>query len=228
MYLNDIDIKQFGGKLIYRNISSNRVSSGVKWEYYMDRPESFGSAIEFKDVQLGLILTADNETIFQRNLNLLAEEFRKGGVVKFKDMPYTYTMYLKTKPEYDKLNQTTYKVDLNLDGDFGLSDKKTVSGGNSLSVANNGVYKTPVVLTVTLANGVTGFTINGFEHDFTMKGLPSGATVIIDTMNGVIKANGVNAIDKVESFHLPKLNVGESTIRTSSSCNMTIQFYERC
>ena len=228
MYLNDIDIKQFGGKLIYRNISSNRVSSGVKWEYYMDRPESFGSAIEFKDVQLGLILTADNETIFQRNLNLLAEEFRKGGVVKFKDMPYTYTMYLKTKPEYDKLNQTTYKVDLNLDGDFGLSDKKTVSGGNSLSVANNGVYKTPVVLTVTLANGVTGFTINGFEHDFTMKGLPSGATVLIDTMNGVIKANGVNAIDKVESFHLPKLNVGESTIRTSSSCNMTIQFYERC
>ena len=228
MYLNDIDIKQFGGKLIYRNISSNRVSSGVKWEYYMDRPESFGSAIEFKDVQLGLILTADNETIFQRNLNLLAEEFRKGGVVKFKDMPYTYTMYLKTKPEYDKLNQTTYKVDLNLDGDFGLSDRKTVSGGNSLSVVNNGTYKTPVVLTVTLANGVTGFTINGFEHDFTMKGLPSGATVIIDTMNGVIKANGVNAIDKVESFHLPKLNVGESTIRTSSSCNMTIQFYERC
>ena len=228
MYLNDIDIKQFGGKLIYRNISSNRVSSGVKWEYYMDRPESFGSAIEFKDVQLGLILTADNETIFQRNLNLLAEEFRKGGVVKFKDMPYTYTMYLKTKPEYDKLNQTTYKVDLNLDGDFGLSDKKTVSGGNSISVVNNGVYKTPVVLTVNLASGVTGFTINGFEHDFTMKGLPSGATVIIDTMNGVIKANGVNAIDKVESFHLPKLNVGESTIRTSSSCNMTIQFYERC
>lgn len=228
MYLNDIDIKQFGGKLIYRNISSNRVSSGVKWEYYMDRPESFGSAIEFKDVQLGLILTADNETIFQRNLNLLAEEFRKGGVVKFKDMPYTYTMYLKTKPEYDKLNQTTYKVDLNLDGDFGLSDRKTVSGGNSLSVVNGGIYKTPVVLTVTLANGVTGFTINGFEHDFTMKGLPSGATVIIDTMNGVIKANGVNAIDKVESFHLPKLNVGESTIRTSSSCNMTIQFYERC
>ena len=228
MYLNDIDVKQFGGKLIYRNISSNRVSSGVKWEYYMDRPESFGSAIEFKDVQLGLILTADNETIFQRNLNLLAEEFRKGGVVKFKDMPYTYTMYLKTKPEYDKLNQTTYKVDLNLDGDFGLSDRKTVSGGNSLSVVNNGTYKTPVVLTVTLANGVTGFTINGFEHDFTMKGLPSGATVIIDTMNGVIKANGVNAIDKVESFHLPKLNVGESTIRTSSSCNMTIQFYERC
>ena len=228
MYLNDIDIKQFGGKLIYRNISSNRVSSGVKWEYYMDRPESFGSAIEFKDVQLGLILTADNETIFQRNLNLLAEEFRKGGVVKFKDIPYTYTMYLKTKPEYDKLNQTTYNVDLNLDGDFGLSDRKTVSGGNSLSVVNNGVYKTPVVLTVTLANGVTGFTINGFEHDFTMKGLPSGATVIIDTMNGVIKANGVNAIDKVESFHLPKLNVGESTIRTSSSCNMTIQFYERC
>lgn len=228
MYLNDIDIKQFGGKLIYRNISSNRVSSGVKWEYYMDRPESFGSAIEFKDVQLGLILTADDETMFQRNLNLLAEEFRKGGVVKFKDMPYTYTMYLKTKPEYDKLNQTTYKVDLNLDGDFGLSDKKTVSGGNSLSVVNSGVYKTPVVLNITLANGVTGFTINGFEHDFTMKGLPSGATVLIDTMNGVIKANGVNAIDKVESFHLPKLNVGESTIRTSSSCNMTIQFYERC
>ena len=95
-------------------------------------------------------------------------------------------------------------------------------------MVNNGIYKTPVVLTVTLANGVTGFTINGFEHDFTMKGLPSGATVIIDTMNGVIKANGVNAIDKVESFHLPKLNVGESTIRTSSSCNMTIQFYERC
>ena len=79
MYLNDIDIKQFGGKLKYRNISSNRVSSGVKWEYYMDRPESFGSATELKDVQLGLILTADNETIFQRNLNLLAEEFRKGG-----------------------------------------------------------------------------------------------------------------------------------------------------
>lgn len=228
MYLNNIDIDQFGGKLIYRNISSNRVSSGVKWEYYMDRPEFFGSAIEFKDVQLGLIFTADNETIFQRNLNKLAEEFRKGGVVKFKDIPYTYSMYLKTKPEYDKLNQTTYKVDLSLDGDFGLSELKTVSGTDSVDVVNNGIYTTPVILTVELANGVTSFTMHGFEHTFSMSGLPSGATVIVNTMSGLVQVNGINAIDKVDSFHLPKLNVGDSTVWTSSSCNITIQFHERC
>ena len=52
MYINDVDIKNYGGKLLDRNISPNRVSQNYTWEYTLDSPTFYGSALDFKDVLL--------------------------------------------------------------------------------------------------------------------------------------------------------------------------------
>ena len=95
MYLNGKHISEYGGKLIYRNLSSNRLSTRVKWDYYLDKPENYGSGLEFKDVKLDIILECATEEIFQYNLNEISEIFRKGGEVRFTDLPYLYKMYKK-------------------------------------------------------------------------------------------------------------------------------------
>ena len=49
----------------------------------------------------------------------------------------------------------------------------------------------------------------------------------IDASTGQVTINGSNAIDKVDSFHLPYLMVGSHTIRCNVNCTMQIQYYER-
>lgn len=227
MYVNDIDIREYGGTIIYRNLSSNRVSSGVKWDYVLDRPEEYGSSVEFKDVKIDLILECDSETQFQYRLNKLAEAFRRGGEVKFKDLRYIYKMYLKTKPEYEKLTERHYRVELNLDSDYGLSGLKTASGTTSVSVSNMGNYRTPANIILVASSTLATMTINGFEHTIKLSNIPSGATVILDGLTGQIKVNGSNAIDKLTTFHLPYLPLGTSTISCSGASSINVGYYER-
>ena len=227
MFINGKDISTYNGKLIYRNLSSNRVSSGVKWDYFLDRPQEFGSGLEFKDVKLDLLLACKSEQVFQYNLNSIAEELRRGGEIKFKDLPYIYTMYLKVKPEYEKISQTHYRVELNLDSDFGVTDLFSVNGSNSVTVNNKGLYKTPAIITLTVPSSHNSLILTGFEHSFKMDSIPSNSVIIIDALSGQITVNGVNAIDKVTSFHLPKLLVGSHNIKCNVPCNITIQYYER-
>lgn len=227
MLINNKDIQDFGGKLIYRNLSSNRVSQGATWDYFLDRPVDFGAGIEFKDVKLKVLVVAKSEDIFQRNLNKLSEEFRRGGVVKFKDLPYTYKMYLKQKPEYEKLNETNYEVEFNLDSDFGISEKIFKSGSNSITLTNKGTYATPVKMVINVPAMQSTFSVSGFAHTFTMKSIPQNATITIDSSTGEVSINGSRAIDKVTSFHLPKLTVGETTIKGSANCTINLEYYER-
>ena len=227
MYLNGKHISEYGGKLIYRNLSSNRLSTGVKWDYYLDRPENYGSGLEFKDVKLDLILECATEEIFQNNLNEISEIFRKGGEVRFKDLPYLYKMYAKVKPEYEKIAEHHYRVELNLDSDFGISEIRTVTGSNSVSVNNKGNYRTPAKLILTVPAMQSSLTVSGFEHTLRLVNTPTNANIVIDASTGQVTINGNNAIDKVDSFHLPYLMVGSHTIRCNVNCTMQIQYYER-
>lgn len=227
MYVNGIDIREYGGAIIYRNLSSNRVSSGVKWDYILDRPESYGSGIEFKDVKLDLIFECKTETQFQYNLNKLSEQFRKGAEVRFKDLPYKYMMYSKIKPEYEKIAENHYRVELNLDSDFGVSELKTKTGVTFVNINNSGNYRTPARLSISTSLAHSEMIITGFEHLIKLSNIPKNSNIFIDTISGVIKVNGVNAIDKLTTFHLPYIPVGDVSIGCDAIDSITVQYYER-
>ena len=227
MQINGKHISTFGATLLDRNISSNRVSYNAKWDYMMDMPSFYGNTLEFKDVLLYFLVKADTEEAFIKNMGLMCEEFRKGGVVRFDDIKLNYTMYLKQKPEYTKLNEDTYRLDFVLDSDYGLSDLKSVSGTKLIEVNNDGSYPTPAIVNITLPVAQSEFTIQGFERALVFKDLPNNTKIYVNTYDGTIQVNGVNGVTKLNSFHLPKLPVGYSQIVASASCSIQVNYYER-
>lgn len=229
MQINRTDINTFGAKLIGRNISNNRMSSNYTWEYSFDRPTFYGSSLDFKDVQLTMLFQANNEETFLKNYGKISEMFRKGADVKFKDISYTYKMYLKQKAEYEKLNTKWYKVEFTLDGDFGLSSLKEfeVTENTQLVVKNNGTYATPARIEITFTGTHNNFTITGFEHSIKLKDVASGKVFAIDGATGDIEYDGRNGIDKFVGWYLPKLPVGTTTIVSSEPCTMRVTFQER-
>ena len=227
MRINGKHISEYGATLLDRNISSNRVSYNATWDYMMDRPAFYGNALEFKDVLLYLKVEAPTEGDFLKVMGQLCEELRKGGVVRFDDIDLDYTMYMKQKPEYTKLNPTTYRLDFVLDSDYGLSEFKVVSGGNRVTVNNNGAYPTPATLVLSVPSMRAEIVITGFERDLVLTNTPSNAVIVVDAMQGIIVIDGENGIENLKSFHFPKLPVGRSEIRANCSCNMHVQYYER-
>lgn len=229
MQINKIDISTFNAKLIGRNISNNRMSSSYTWEYSFDRPTFYGSSLDFKDVQLTMLFRADNEETFLKNYGKISEMFRKGADVKFKDISYTYKMYLKQKAEYEKLNTKYYKVEFTLDGDFGLSSQKEfrVVEGTQLAVTNNGTYATPARVELTFVGTHLDFTVTGFEHSIRVKNVGSGKVFVIDGATGDIEYDGTNGIDKFSGWYLPKLPIGTTTLVCSEPCTMRVTFQER-
>lgn len=229
MLINGIDISTYGAKLLDRNISINRMSSNYSWEFNFDSPSFFGSSLDFKDVLLYVLFKAENEETFLKRLGKLSEQLRYGATVKFKDISMEYKMYLKEKPEYDRLTDKYYKVTFSLDGDFGLSDTKVFQGTEitSLKVKNNGTYTTPIRLEITFPNTHNNVTISGLEHTIYLKNIGANSTIVLDSITGDILYNGEAGIDKFDGFYLPKVKAGEATIRSSVNCNMTVSFKER-
>ena len=229
MYINDIDISNYGGKLLDRNISPNRVSQNYTWEYTLDSPTFYGSALDFKDVLLYVLFEADSEEVFLKNLGRVSEEFRHGAKVRFKNIDLEYTMYLTQKPDYDRLNNRFYKVSFVLDGNFGLGERKVQSGTNvsRLTITNNGVYASPAVLTVKPRVYQSTLTIQGFEKTISLDKINANDVIIINAETGQITINGNAGISKYNSFYLPKAKVGTSTIQTSTASDITVVFSER-
>lgn len=229
MYINDVDIKKYGGKLLDRNISPNRVSQNYTWEYTLDSPTFYGSALDFKDVLLYVLFEADSEEIFLKNLGRVSEEFRHGALVRFKNIDLQYTMYLTQKPDYERLNNRFYKVSFVLDGNFGLGERKVISGTNvsRLTVENNGVYASPALLTIKPRAYQSTLTIQGFEKTISLDKINANDIVIVDAESGQITINGNAGISKYNSFYLPKVKVGTSTILVSTASDITVVFSER-
>ena len=229
MYINEIDIAEYGGKLLDRNISPNRVSQNYTWEYTLDSPTFYGSALDFKDVLLYVLFEADREEVFLKNLGRVSEEFRHGAKVRFKNIDLEYTMYLTQKPDYERLNNRFYKVSFVLDGNFGLGERKVQSGTNvsRLTITNNGVYASPAVLTVKPRVYQSTLTIQGFEKTISLDKINANDVIIINAETGQITINGKAGISKYNSFYLPKAKVGTSTIQTSTASDITVVFSER-
>ena len=229
MYINDIDIKNYGGKLLDRNISPNRVSQNYTWEYTLDSPTFYGSALDFKDVLLHVLFEADSEEIFLKNLGRLSEEFRHGARVRFKDINLQYTMYLTEKPEHDRLNNRFYKVTFVLDGNFGLGERKVYNSTNvsRITIENNGVYATPALVTIKPRAYQSTLTIQGFEKTVSFDKINANDVVVIDAESGQVTINGNAGISKYNSFYLPKVKVGVSTIMVSTASDISVVFNER-
>ena len=145
MIINGIDISNFGGKVIDKLISPNRVNNALSWDTV--NPQLIDSKFDFKNISITLFMKAETEQEFIGNVSKLTELFRLGATVKFADIPYSYKCYVRIVPDITRLNhKQEYKVIFDCDAEFGtVGGASTVTASNTLTmkVTNPGNYITP-------------------------------------------------------------------------------------
>ena len=229
MVINGIDISEFGGKVIDKLISPNKVNNSLSWDTI--NPQLIESKFEFKSISITLFLKAESEQDYIRNVSRLTEMLRLGANVKFKDVPYTYKCYVRNIPDITRLNhRQEYKIIFDCEAEFGTTGSTTVvSASNALamSMTNIGNYITPARVMLTMKEAGANLYINGLVKNFTFTNVKVGDIIVVDGVNGDIMRNGVIDINNFYGWNLPMLPVGDTIIKTNLRCDMEISYLAR-
>lgn len=229
MIINGIDISTFGGKVIDKSISPNRVNNSLNWDAI--NPQLLESKFDYKEVSITLLINADSEEDAVAKISKLSEMFRLGAEVKFKDISYYLKCFILSKPDVARLNhRNQYQVIFDCESEFGyISSVKEVRGSNttSLVVNNDGNYPTPVQVRLVPKSASANLYINGLIKNFTLTNVKAGDVLIVDGVTGEVSCNGSANINNFWGWNLPMIQTGNVTFKTNVACDITITFNER-
>lgn len=229
MIINGIDISTFGGKVIDKSISPNRVNNSLNWDAI--NPQLLESKFDYKEVSITLLINANSEEDAIAKISKLSEMFRLGAEVKFKDIGYYLKCFILSKPDITRLNhRNQYQVIFDCESEFGyISSVKEVRGSNttSLVVNNDGNYPTPVQVRLVPKSASANLYINGLIKNFTLTNVKAGDVLIVDGVTGEVSCNGNANINNFWGWNLPMIQTGNVTFKTNVACDITITFNER-
>ena len=229
MIINGIDISNFGGKVIDKLISPNRVTNTLSWDTV--NPQLVDSKFDFKNISITILMKAETEQEFIGNISKLTELFRLGATVKFADIPHSYKCYVRTVPDITRLNhKQEYKVILECDAEFGTTGERfTTTASNTLTmkVTNPGNYITPARVVLTAREAGSNLYINGLVKNFTFTNVKVGDIIVVDGVTGEILRNGSIDINNFYGWNLPNLPIGDTTIKTNLRCDIEISYLAR-
>ena len=229
MIINGIDISTFGGKVIDKSISPNRVNNSLNWDTI--NPQLLESKFDYKEVSITLLINADSEEDAVAKISKLSEMFRLGAEVKFNDISYYLKCFILSKPDVTRLNhRNQYQVIFDCESEFGyISSVKEVRGSNttSLVVNNDGNYPTPVQVRLVPKSASANLYINGLIKNFTLTNVKAGDVLIVDGVTGEVSCNGSANINNFWGWNLPMIQTGNVTFKTNVACDITVTFNER-
>ena len=229
MIINGIDISTFGGKVIDKSISPNRVNNSLNWDAI--NPQLLESKFDYKEVSITLLINADSEEDAVAKISKLSEMFRLGAEVKFNDISYYLKCFILSKPDVTRLNhRNQYQVIFDCESEFGyISSVKEVRGSNttSLVVNNDGNYPTPVQVRLVPKSNSANLYINGLIKNFTLTNVKAGDILVVDGVTGEVSCNGLANINNFWGWNLPMIQTGNVTFKTNVACDITVTFNER-
>ena len=84
-----------------------------------------------------------------------------------------------------------------------------------------GTWEAPCRISITPDHDINVFTIN----DITVKNLKRGVTFVIDGINKLVEANGVNRFGDTDIKKFPSFPVGDHEVRISEVANVVVEYY---
>ena len=229
MIINGIDISTFGGKVLDKSISPNRVNNSLNWDAI--NPQLLESKFDYKEVSITLLINAESEEDAISKISKLSEMFRLGAEIKFKDISYYLKCFILSKPDVTRLNhRNQYQVIFDCESEFGYKQGfKTIQGKNTtaLQLVNEGNYPTPVGITLVPKSNSANLYVNGFIKNFTLTNVKAGDTLGVDGVSGEVSCNGLANINNFWGWNLPMIQAGNVTIKTNVPCDITVVYNER-
>lgn len=239
-----IDISDIGAVLLERKIIEGNFENEFLWGRNMHSPVLTHRKKQFKNIELTLLFTNQDEKTFLINKSKLISRlvhvkdfksytYNQGAfVLEFKDVPdLQYLCYYEGPEEVDKVNNSSFMVKLKLlcvraQGKRIEYDSRNTSNPGSLQdIENPGNYDAPCIIIVNnlRANSGTTCTINGLSHSIESK---NGSLIINSYTNKVIASAGYLGPSSLTFWAYPLLPPGKNniTIHNGSCSSINVDF----
>lgn len=164
-----------------------------------------------------LIVTFESERDTSRFTSLLSQ-----GIVTIEPgNGFIYECLLSYTPSVTHIGCDYYKISYPLStiqkGHLVRTELKRKS--NFLRIL--GTWEAPCRISITPDHDINVFTINSI----TVKNLKRGITFVIDGINKLVEANGVNRFGDTDIKKFPSFPVGDHEVRISEVANVVVEYY---
>jgi phage-related protein len=227
MYINDIPLSDYGGKLLKRVISSPDIGLSTFWAKKALRPHiSKDIGYYYKELKMEIELKGSPQEI-QINKSRLIKALTSASVA-FGKLEHNYTGVIDYAGTGDQVNGfEVLKVDMLV---YEHEDEQILELNqtdiSTIYLESN--HETPVILEILPTNHVASVTITGFGRDIILKNLTAGVPVIIDGEKGIVTENEMNKWNDYDSWGFPELAPGENDIALSEdTLDITVRFSPR-
>lgn len=233
-----LDINEIGAVLLERNINEGKFSNEFLWGRNMPSPFLTHRKKEFKDIELTLLFSNQDEKTFLLNKGMLIRSlvsrvnhkslaYNKNGChLEFKDIKdMQYVCYYEGPEEVEKVNNTTFLVKIKLIC-YMTQGKKILfesSGSKIYDLDNPGNYPSPCKITIRNHSGFSNGTgkVLGFTHNITL-GVSSGPVSYeidsyIKKVNKLANSNNSLTEKDIQFWGYPMLPAGKNNITISGS-----------
>ncbi|ADL50563.1 phage distal tail protein [Clostridium cellulovorans] len=226
MLINNVDIANYGAKLLKKSIDIPELKSSVEYLRSGNKPIKLFQKFQAKKITIEVYITGSNIQNVMEKMSSLSRQLME-CTIKFKDMDFYYDAIL-TNAKYEKsVRKDKVRVIYEFISGYGYKPMITVTANRiySKTVVVDGNIETPAIIEITPSANIIDMTITGFGSIFTMKNLTAGQKIIIDGEDRIVTQNGINKFADFEAFEFPKLQTGSNTLAFSkNTCDITIKY----
>lgn len=184
----------------------------------------------FTNLSLDLKIKSTSRAICEDKINLLVDLFLSVQEIKGYKTDRRFTGVL-SKFSSDMINDTTFKLTLNLVGKEESIEQKslTFNNFNSGVITYTGAKSNNCILEITPSVDAENVEIGGLtDSAIVLKGLKADTVRVIDGVKGTILEGTTNKFSDTELFEFPSLKNGTNTITCSqSTLKVVVKYNER-
>ncbi|WP_305153897.1 phage tail domain-containing protein [uncultured Clostridium sp.] len=229
MIINNINIKEFGGKVQSKSFSDSPIVKSATWLLYAPKPLVIGENKGFKSLNIKILFEGSNRNEINNKISSFMAQVSECDI-KFNNLEHYYHCYYESSDREESGIDEWLFVNLNFIC-YEYAEEKTfnVSALETFTLNNNGTDITPVIVEITPNLNMGELEIVGLsDSPILIKNLAQNKKIIIDGEEQLITIDGSNAFEKYDAWEYPRLLPGVNKITLSKkNLNLNIIYKER-
>lgn len=230
MLINSINISNFKGKLMERNIKSAEFEVKNEWIINSLNPliqNKFG--YKYKTLNMKMDLLCDNANELEIMKSNIIKQLAT-STIKFDDIDYYYRGFTVSEPSFQYIMKGNEILEVTM---LVIAEKpqltETMNRITTKTINVPGNTETPAIVEITPSVTIADIVLTGLSDEpMTIRILTGGKKVIIDGEEGTVTVDGVNKFNDTDMWEFPRLKPGANTITVSrNNVDINIKFKPR-
>lgn len=215
MKINTTDIRIFNAKQL--TVTYEPPSTAVSVELFEGglMPSESETYTPLSNVTVGVLFRGETRNEIQRYVSDFNAALQKGVTLTLDGYERKFKGYMTANTLSKTITKSRYTGEFKFTG-YWFSDEVRIQweNTNEMEFEVFGNRWTPCKLTITALEYIEELKINGFSDEITIKTIPRGETVVIDSVKGFVTIDGANKFKDVDGMmEFPFLKTGEDKVR---------------